>query len=353
VLAVGVVAGQVVGGLLVSADFLGFSWRSVFLINVPVGIILVVAGRRSLPSTRASERRPFDLVGVGLCAGSVLFFLLPLLVGREEGWSPEIFAAMAAGAALAVAAAIYFRRLVRRGGNPLLDPRIVSEAGFALALASLVASTMAWGGFLFAFTLYLQEGLGYSALHSGLLFIPYGAGFAAASLGYGRLPGRLRPHLPRAGLAVTALAYAVLGLIDRDAWHALASAGLLAIAGAGYGFGFSPMMAAAVARVPITRARDASGILTTAIQLSYAIGITVLGSLFLSRAELAIVHPAGSAFSMIALFISGLALVAAALADVVARRSTALDRRELQVERLVASAGREGSAGERREAQPA
>src|SRR4051794_38180267 len=345
VLAVGVVAGQVLGGLLVSADILGLSWRPVFLINVPVGVALVAAATRSLAATRAPERRPLDLTGVALCAGSVLLVLLPLLFGREEGWSAEIFVAIAAGAALAAAAAIHFQALARRGDSPLIDPRIVSDGGFALALGSLVGSTIAWGGFLFAFTLYLQEGLGYSALHSGLLFIPYGAGFAVASLGYGRLPGRLRPHLPSAGLAVTALAYSALGLIDRDAWHALASAVALAIAGGGYGLGFSPMMTAAVACVPAIRARDASGILTTGIQLSYAVGVTALGSLFLSRSELPIAHAAGHAFATIALVIAGLALAAAALAEVMAWRAAVLERRELHVDRLPASAVRASSEG--------
>jgi hypothetical protein len=90
--------------------------------------------------------------------------------------------------------------------------------------------------------------------------------------------------------------------------------------------------------VPPSRARDASGILTTAIQLSYATGITALGSLFLSRAELRVGHAAGHAFATIALAIAGLALAAAALGTVVARRAAALERSEPRLAPLAAPA---------------
>jgi EmrB/QacA subfamily drug resistance transporter len=322
VLAIGVVAGQVLGGLLVSANALGLSWRPVFLVNVPIGIALVLAGRASLPFTQAPERRSLDLIGVVLCAAALLLVLLPLLLGRERGWPPWSFACIAVGIAIAGLAAAYFRRLSRRGGNPLLDPQIVSDGGFATALGSLFASTAAWGGFLFSFTLYLQDGLGYSALRSGLAFIPYGIGFAVASLTHGRLPERVRARLPVGGLALAAAAYAALGLVDRTVWHPVASAGLLALAGAGYGAGFSPVMTAAVARVPLQRARDASGIITTAIQVSYAVGLTTLGSLFLSRADRHIPHASGQAFMTVAMVVAGLALTGGALAALAARQTT-------------------------------
>jgi EmrB/QacA subfamily drug resistance transporter len=347
VIATGVVAGQVLGGLLVSVDILGLSWRSVFLINVPLGVALVAAGRRSVASTRSPERGQLDLVGVALCSGAVLLILLPLLVGAENGWSAELVVAIAAGVGLALAAALYFRALARRGGNPLVDPRIAMDGDFTLALGSLVASTIAWGGFLFAYTLYLQQGLGYSALESGLLFIPYGAAFALTSLGYRRLRSELQTHVPYIGLVVTALAYGALGLVDQNAWHVLASSALLSIAGGGYGLGFSPVITAALARVPARRARDASGILTTAIQLSYAVGITVLGSIFLSRAELSSAHASGRAFMVIAFLLCGLSLVAAAQVLLVLRRSRASDECSLQVVGTAQPASTAGQPGGR------
>jgi EmrB/QacA subfamily drug resistance transporter len=314
VLAVGVVAGQVLGGILVSADIAGLSWRPVFLVNVPIGVALVIVGARTLPLTKAPERRRLDLAGVALASAALLMVLLPLLLGREQGWPAWTFVSMAAGVAVAVSAGFYFRALSRRGGNPLVDPRIVSDGSFTVALGSLFASTAAWGGFLIAFTLYLQAGLGYSALRSGLAFIPYGAGFAVTSLTYGRLPGRVRAQMPVGGLVLAAAAYAVLGVVDQAGWHPVWSAVLLALAGGGYGLGFSPVMTAAVARVPLERARDASGILTTAIQVSYAVGLTALGSLFLGEAGAHVPNASGHAFMTVAMVLAGLALAGALFA---------------------------------------
>src|SRR5262249_28791181 len=156
-------------------------------VNVPIGVALLIVGARTLPHTRAPERRPLDLTGVALASAALLMVLLPLLLGRDQGWPAWTFVSIAAGVAVGVVAGLHFRAVSRRGGSPLVDPRIVSDGPFAVALGSLFASTAAWGGFLISFTLYLQAGLGYSALHSGLAFIPYGAGFAVASLTYGRL----------------------------------------------------------------------------------------------------------------------------------------------------------------------
>jgi MFS family permease len=309
VLAVGVVSGQVIGGLLVSADVLGLAWRSVFLVNVPIGIALVLLGRRTLPFTKAPVRKPLDLRGVGICASALLLILLPLLLGRQDGWPAWSFASIAAGVALGVAAAGYFRRVSRRGGSPLVDPQIVSDGRFALAVGSLFTSTAAWGGFLLPFTLYLQGGLGYSALGSGAAFVPYGVAFAVTSLS--RFPERIRPLLPPAGLAVAGVGYLALGLVDRTAWHPVASEFLLAVAGGGYGAGFSSMMTAAVAAVPPERAHDASGIMSTALQVSYAVGLTALGSLFLGEGS---AHSGGRAFMVVSLVLAGLALAAAGFA---------------------------------------
>jgi MFS family permease len=317
VLAVGVVAGQVLGGLLVSADLFGLGWRSVFLVNVPIGIALIFEGRSTLPFTRAPVRKPLDLRGVVICAAALLMILLPLLLGQQDGWPAWSFVSIAGGVILSATAAAYFQRVSRRGGSPLVDPQIASDGRFALAVGSLFTSTAAWGGFLLPFTLYLQGGLGYSALSSGAAFVPYGVAFAVTSLW--RFPERIRPLLPPAGLAIAALGYLGLGLLDQSAWHPLASELLLAVAGGGYGAGFSSMITAAVAAVPPERARDASGIMSTALQVSYAVGLTALGSLFLGSAHGS--HAGGHGFMVVSLVLAGLALGASGLAWLTGRKT--------------------------------
>ena len=323
VLAVGVVAGQVLGGLLVSADLFGLGWRTVFLVNVPVGTALVLAGHRTVPFTKAPARKRVDPTGVVLCGAALLMILLPLLLGHANGWPAWSFVSIAAGVATVAASAWYFSWLSRRGGSPLVDPQIVRDGRFALAVSSLFASTAAWGGFLLSFTLYLQEGLGYSALKSGAAFIPYGVGFAFTSLGGGGLLARIRAQLPLLGLVLAAAAYAALGIVDRTGWQAVPSELLLGLAGAGYGAGFSSMMTAAVAGVPAERAHDASGIMSTALQVSYAVGLTALGSLFLGNAGGHASHAGGHAFMVVSLALAGFALAAGALAWLTGRSSGA------------------------------
>jgi MFS family permease len=326
VLAIGVVAGQVLGGLLVSADLFGLGWRSVFLVNVPIGSALVLVGRRTLPFTKAPVRKPLDLLGVVICAAALLMILLPLLLGRQDGWPAWSFVSIAGGVALGAGAAVYFRRLSRRGGSPLVDPQILSDGRFALAVGSLFTSTAAWGGFLLPFTLYLQGGLGYSALGSGAAFVPYGVAFAITSLW--RFPERIRPLVPPVGLAIAALGYLALGLVDQFAWHPLASELLLAVAGGGYGAGFSAMMTAAVASVPPERAHDASGMMSTALQVSYAVGLTALGSLFLGSSHGP--HAGGHGFMVVSLALAGLALAAAGLAWLTGREPRTATRERLR-----------------------
>jgi hypothetical protein len=128
---------------------------------------------------------------------------------------------------------------------------------------------------------------------------------------------------------LAATAYAGLGLVDRSEWHAVASTVGLALAGSGYGLGFSPLMTIAVSSVPPRRARDASGIMTTTIQVSYAVGLTALGSLFLAQAQHSGANASGHGFTSVGIFLAGLALLGAALALVLARRSGALSAARL------------------------
>src|SRR5262249_4871052 len=118
--------------------------------------------------------------------------------------------------------------------------------------------------------------------------------------------------------------------VDQAGWQPAASALLLVLAGGGYGLGFSPVMTAAVARVPLERARDASGILTTSIQGSYAVGLTALGSLFLGRAGAHLAHASGHAFMTVAMVLAALALVGAWFAARAAGKS-----RRLALARLI------------------
>jgi MFS family permease len=317
VICAGAVAGQIVGGALVSADIAGSSWRPVFLVNVPVGLVLMVLGPRFLPDTRSDNPRRLDLVGVALLTDFVVLVMVPLVFGHQAHWAWWTWASLVAAVPTGAALVAHLRREQRRGGDPLIDLRLLRRAPVALGLTSVAAQMVAYGGFLFALTLHLQGGLGESPLRSGLTFGPYALGFAVTSLAAPMLPAKLVRRVAAGGLGAMAVGYAELGLAaNGGSWHDALMLPILAIAGAGFGAGYSPVIARAVAGVPAAKARDASGLLTTAVQLFYALGVATIGSEFLSS-----VHGSGTghAFAIAAGACAALGVVASLLAIALSR----------------------------------
>jgi EmrB/QacA subfamily drug resistance transporter len=307
VLSLGAVLGQVVGGALVTADVLGLDWRPVFLVNVPIGIALLAIAPRALPKTRLPEPQPLDVIGAVLAAASVLALVMPAVLGRSEGWTAWTYASFAAGVVLTAVTIGYLRS--KPAGTGIVDLAIFRLPNVAAAFGSVFASMVAYGAFLFTLTLLLQGAFGYTPLHSGLVFAPFAVGFAATSLTYPKLGALAAKVAPAAGLGVAAIGYVIAGLLASDgAWHSLAAAAALTVAGAGFGYGFSPVMGAALASVPSANAHDASGAISTTVQLGFIAGVAVFGTWFVGAA-----HP-GHAFMVVGIAMAVLAEVAALLA---------------------------------------
>jgi MFS family permease len=326
-LASGAVVGQALGGLLVSADLLGASWRPVFLVNVPVGVAAAVLVPRLVPADHVPGGRRLDLPGLLTASGAVLLVVLPLVLGREQGWPAWTFASLAAGVLLAGVFVWVERSVAARGGDPLLDLGVLRAPGLVAGLAALTAAMVGYGGFLFVLALHLQLGLGDSALRAGLTFAPGAAAFGATGYLWRRLPARVHHALVPAGFAVAALAY--LGLA------ALLQAGgrggpwlpvLLVVYGIGFGAAFSPLVTQALVHVPAAEAADASGVLTTTIQLSQVIGVAVFGSLFLTLAAHPGEHASAAAFSTVELWLAALTLLGVVGALLLARTVRAVAR---------------------------
>ena len=285
VLSAGAVAGLVLGGVVVTADLFGTGWRPVFAINVPVGIVLAAVVPRLVPpdETSAGRAKQLDLAGLAAAAGAVLLTVLPLVLGHEEGWPGWCFGCIAAGAALAAGFVLIERRVAARGGDPLLNLAVLRAPALPSGLVTLAAMQIGYGGLLFAFTLHLQAGLGESALRAGLSYLPMAAVFGLAGYNWRRLPAAARRVLVPAGLAVSTLAYLSLAVGLHTGAGALTWTGL-AVAGLGLGLSVSPLLTQSLTHVPPARAADASGLLTTTVQLGQLLGVAALGSIYLSRA---------------------------------------------------------------------
>ncbi|CUW28443.1 putative MFS-type transporter EfpA [Streptomyces reticuli] len=327
VLAVGAAAGQVVGGVLVSADLFGTGWRPVFLVNVPVGAVLLVLGRRVLPLGRPGGRertRPLDLPGLVLLGAAVSLLTVPLVLGQEKDWPLWSWLSLAAAGVLFALFRGYESRLARRGGAPLITPRVLRHPGIGRAVFRILAAMSVNAGFLFALTLHVQGGLGHSALRAGLGFVPTAAVFGAVSLTWRKWPAAWQRALAPAGFALTAVSVAVVGL----AFHGGGDGGAVLYAGyagtgAGLALAFSPTLTGALATVRAEDAADASGLLATVAQLGQLIGVAAFGTLFLNRLEsfgALRSYTSAEAFSVCAWALAGTAAVGAVSGLVLRRR---------------------------------
>lgn len=311
VIAVGAIFGLVLGGLLVEADLFGASWRPVFLVNVPAGLIVGALVPRLVPADGPRGTRRLDLAGLVVATSAVFLVVLPLVLGHEQRWPAWTFVSIAAGLVLAVV----FVLVERRVPDPLLRLDVLRSPGLRAGLGALAAGMIGYGGFLFMFTLHLQGGLGDSALTASLIFAPAGVTFGLFGFYWRKFPARIHHLLTPVGFALAAVAYLMIAEALRDGGHggALLQAGLLLFGGA-MGAAFSPLLTNALVNVPLAEAADASGLLTTTVQLGQVIGVATFGSLFLTLAGRAGPHPSASAFTSALLGLTamlGLAVIAA------------------------------------------
>lgn len=274
----GAVFGQLIGGLLIRLDLAGLGWRSIFLINVPIGLAAVVLAGRLVPESRAWNAARIDLVGTVLVALGLVAIVLPLVEGQQQRWPAWTFACLAASVPLLGAFVLYQRRLTARNGSPLMNLALFRERAFSAGVATnLVFQTM-MASFFLVLALYLQDGRGLSALESGLIFLPLGVGYFVASGWSGKVAARLGRHVVTLGSLVVSGGYLLIALAAHDGIGWLVPG--LAIAGAGMGFVIPPMPSIVLARVKPQHAAAASGVMSTAQQAGNAIGVAVIGVVF-------------------------------------------------------------------------
>jgi MFS family permease len=324
-LASGAVIGQILGGVLISADIAGSGWRPIFLVNVPICLAVVVAALRYLPADDEHRTNDVDLPGVAALSASVLLVIVPLIVGRSEGWPVWSWVALAASVpAFAVFLATQ-RAAAASGRNPLVNVAVIACRPVALGLLALLTATGTYYALLFTLAQYFQSGLARSALASGLILVPWVAAFGVAGQVARRLPPRMAVHLPIVGYVLLATAYAALAaalLTGRPPDIALCV--LLALGGFGLGIGFATMIGHLTSSVPSRFAPDISGVSTTVLQIGGAVGVAAFGSLYLGEAAGGGAGQARHAFAVTCLVLGATALVAACAAGLSMRGGPAV-----------------------------
>ncbi|TDD02304.1 MFS transporter [Nonomuraea deserti] len=277
VLALGVALGQVIGGLVAGADLLGLSWRPIFLINIPIGVILLLVGPRVLPNSRTDHRQVrLDPAGVALLTVAMTALTVPLIFGQDHGWPTWAWISLAGGAALLAA----FVRYETGARHPLLDLAALRPGGTKSGLAACWIINGCYTVFLLVLTLHLQTALGYSPLQAGLAFVPYALGFGMLSLSWNRYPQGLQNALPTAGPIMFAAGSALLVFLYRDQWSPFGSIPLLLLAGAGHAAGYSPLIAQITSLVDARFASAISALNATGPMLSGVTAVAGLGSVY-------------------------------------------------------------------------
>jgi MFS family permease len=283
ILAVGVAAGQIVGGLLVTADLVAAPWRPALLVNVAIGVPLLVVARRALAPMAPSGPQPLDLTGAGLLAVAMLAFVVPLSFGRESGWPVWTWPCLALCAFAGSLFVAHERRLDRRGGEPLLDLGLLRMPRVASGAIAVLLVMACYAGFLVSVTLYLQERLGFTPLHAGATFAIYAGGFAAASLTWTRAPSATRARLPIVGPLVMGAALLGIGLsADTHGWSATLTTPLLFAAGIGHAWAFSPLADRLAGAVRPPQAAQLSGLILTASVVGQVVGVAGFVGIYLS-----------------------------------------------------------------------
>ncbi|MEU0399425.1 MFS transporter [Streptomyces sp. NPDC006197] len=286
VIGLGVVVGQVAGGFLVSADLFGAGWRPVFLINVPVGAVLVIAGMRLLPRGRPPEPKGLDLPGLITLTAALLLLVVPLVTGHEQGWPLWTKVSLLASIPALTVFALVERAVARRAGAPLVPARVLRTPGLVSGAAANFFAMAGYAGFLFAFSQHMQSGLGESATRTGLTFAPLAIGVATGSLTWQKVPERLHRPMIATACVVAAVGYLGIGFTMSSGGHGgSALPALHLVVGIGMGYVTSPLLTVALARVEPGDAADASGVMTTTAQVAQVLGVATYGSVYLGTAD--------------------------------------------------------------------
>lgn len=278
------IAGQLVGGLLISADLFHTTWRPVFLVNVPVCLVTVALTLWLVPETVAPQAARLDLPGVVVLTVMLTLLVFPVTEGRQSGWPAWVWVSLSGSAvALALFVAIE-RRIEARGGVPLVAMRLFAQRPFTVGICLVLVTYGGLYSFFLVLSLTLQDGLGLSALSAGLVYTPEAVTFFVVSLLAGKLAPRYGRRLLELGAGIFAAGYAATVVVS-VASSSLSVAVLLPtllVQGVGAGLLITPLFNAILSRMGPTDVGMASGVLSTTQQVGGSIGIAVVGVAFFS-----------------------------------------------------------------------
>ncbi|XZF12779.1 MFS transporter [Chitinophagaceae bacterium MMS25-I14] len=272
--------GQALGGYLSDTHWVIEGWRLIFFINLPIGILTLWATHKYVTETKRHESTKFDYTGILILTAGLFCLIYPLIQGREAGWPLWSIGLIILSFGIFSFFLYNQKKKLAANGNPLIDVRLFTIKDFNIGLAAVLFHFMLHTAYLLLSAVYLQNGLGVSALHCGLYFIVPGILFIASSVVASRMIVRFGKRVLQVGVIILATAF----YLQMELWKPGASAwliiGLMGAWGLGNGLVLPSLLNIALRNVPAQYAGAAAGVYSTFQQTASALGVSIIGGVF-------------------------------------------------------------------------
>ncbi|MER7755414.1 DHA2 family efflux MFS transporter permease subunit [Kitasatospora sp. NPDC097643] len=302
------VGGPILGGVLTQSDLLGTGWRSIFLVNLPIGLAALVGALRWIPRTRPAAGQRLDTAGMVVVGASSAALVFPLVQGPELHWPVWTFVVLA----LAPAGFALFGRLQLRSTEPLVTPSLLRNRCFTQGIAVAIVFFASFSGLILVLSLFLQGPLGMDPQGAGLAVAPLALGIAVTAGPAGALAARRGRAVIQAGILLSATGLALLAGVawmsaeDTSAWRLAAG---VFVTGLGMGLVIPPLFDVILAGVADDEVGSASGVLNAVQQLANSLGVALLVTAWTGFVD----HGAAPTSALAATALLTVALMAAAL----------------------------------------
>lgn len=280
--------GQIIGGLLLYWNPLGLEWRTVFFFSVPFGIA-ILAMLPFIEESRSAGSAKMDWIGALNVAAGLLMMVFPLVQGQKEGWPLWLDLCLVLSLPVLAVFVWHERRVARSGGVPFMNVDLFRNSVFTKGMLIVFLLLLAQAAFFLIAAYFLQIGIGLTALQAGLVILPMGTGYFLASLYSSKAVARFGVHALTLGAVLSVIGFLSLAITVRltgAAFHGYESILPLLLLGMGQGAIAAPLTNIVLAKVRGSDIGSASGILTTGMQVAFALGIALIGVIFLNTMRL-------------------------------------------------------------------